>query len=252
MSGTAASTDARSSYVRTFNRYEYKYLLRTEQVEPFERDLAGFTRPDPHDPDGRGYPIHSLYWDAPDLTFFWEKVDGIKFRRKLRLRHYPGHDSVFVEIKQRTDRTIQKRRTRWPRERARAVFGPEGLAAEPTEEESTDPVVREALWLCHVHQLRPTMAVAYRRRALFGVYEPDLRITVDTRVHYDATAREADADFERGKYVLDPRLCVLEIKFDDRVPLWLVRLVEHHGFELMRFSKYCAAVDRERFDGRHT
>jgi len=248
----SAAAQLASPYVRTFNRFEYKYLLRHEQVARFVQALTPYTRPDEHDAEARGYPVYSVYWDAEDLTFFWEKVDGIKFRRKLRFRLYPGHDEAFVEIKQRLDRTIQKRRSRWPLERMRAMFDPEGPGADLSDEERADPVVREALILCAHHRLRPTMAVAYRRRALFGRHEPDLRITVDTRLRYDSNALDLGHPFEVGKEVLDPRLAVLELKFNDRVPLWLVRLVERQGLELMRFSKYCAAVDRKFFDGRHT
>lgn len=251
----AAAPTLTSSYVRTFNRFEYKYLLGPEQVARFTAALAPFTRADEHDADQRGYPVYSVYWDSDDLTCFWEKVDGIKFRRKLRFRLYPGHDEAFVEIKQRLDRTIQKRRSRFSLERVRAMFdpaSPESCGSSLTDEERADPVVREALILCAQQRLRPTMAVSYRRRALFGRHEPDLRITVDSRLRYDAQALDLAEPFEVGKQILDPRLSVLELKFNDRVPLWLVRLVEHQGLELMRFSKYCAAVDRHFFDGRHT
>ena len=132
------------------------------------------------------------------------------------------------------------------------MFDPEQPGRDLTDEERADPVVQEALILCAQHRLRPMMAVAYRRRALFGLHEPDLRITIDRRLRYDASALELAEPTDTGKEILDPRLSVLELKFNDRVPLWLVRLVESQGLELMRFSKYCAAVDRQFFDGRHT
>ena len=49
-----ATRDARSSYVRTFNRYEFKYLLSIEQAHEFERALGSYVKADPHDPDGEG------------------------------------------------------------------------------------------------------------------------------------------------------------------------------------------------------
>ena len=50
------------------------------------------------------------------MRCYWEKVDGIKLRRKLRIRPYETPEAltddtpVFVEIKQRVDRVTQKRR----------------------------------------------------------------------------------------------------------------------------------------------
>ena len=249
---------AASAYVRSFNRYEYKYVLRQDQALALLADAAAFTRPDPNDPEGAGYPVHSLYWDTPDLAFFWEKLDGIKVRRKLRFRHYAGGDEVFVEIKQRIDRTIQKRRARMPRAAAERLFAPGALAALASGEreahaETDDPVLHEALSLCARQRLAPTIAVAYRRRARFGLWEPDLRITFDTHLVYDTTGLAIGAEVTGdARAILDPRLCVLEIKFDDRVPIWLVRLVEHHGLEIRRFSKYCAAVDQAHFGGRYS
>ena len=45
---------------------------------------------------------------------------------------------------------------------------------------------------------------------------------------------------------------MLEIKFDDRVPLWLTRMASRHGLQVVRLSKYCTAVDREFFGNRFT
>jgi len=240
-----------TEYVRSFNRYELKYLLPHGRALDFVGDLAGTCRPDPHSDPARGYSVYSLYWDSPDLDFFWEKIDGQKYRRKLRLRRYVDGDFAFVEIKQRIDRTVQKRRVRLPLELAARVFTERGVDPE-AEYELRDPVGQEALFLCHSFDLRPTMAVLYRRRAWFGEYDAELRITLDSRVQYDPRALDIREPFETGKYALSPDACVLEIKFNDRVPIWLTKLVARHELSLVRYSKYCAAIDRERFGGNYT
>lgn len=240
-----------TDYVRSFNRYELKYLLAHERTRGFLADLDGYCRPDPHADAERGYSVYSLYWDSPDLDFFWEKIDGQKYRRKLRLRRYADPEHAFVEIKQRIDRTVQKRRTRLPLELAARVFNAKGI--DPSAEyEITDPVGQEAVFLTHTFNLRPTMAVLYRRLAFFGNYDAELRITLDSRVQYDARALDIAQPFETGKYVLDPRFCVLEIKFNDRVPIWLTKLVAHHELPVVRYSKYCAAVDQQWFAGAYS
>ena len=237
-------------YVRSFNRFELKYVVTHDAMRAFERDLEGYTRRDAHDTDPRGYEVESVYWDSPELTFFWEKIDGQKFRRKLRSRRYgAGSESGFVEIKQRTDRTVQKRRMRAPlAEVGRFFDGLEdgGEAAFAPE----DPVLQEALFLRSYYNLHPIAAVRYRRKAYFGLFERDLRITFDTGLAFGTHAIDIAGEVDCDRSLLDPRLAILEIKFDERAPLWLVRLVESHGLELVRFSKYCAAVDLEYFEGR--
>src|SRR5438105_10292038 len=113
---------ALSSADEVMNRFEVKYLVATRLVDDLMKELAEFTQPDPHD-HGPGYHVYSIYWDTADFRFFWEKIEGTKFRRKLRFRRYDGQPPVFVEVKQRQDRTVQKRRVIWPWDRVLAAFG---------------------------------------------------------------------------------------------------------------------------------
>lgn len=240
---------APSAYVRSFNRFELKYLITLDAARAFAHDLALHARPDPHS-GAAGYALWSLYWDAPGLTFFHEKLDGEKYRRKLRFRRYATGDETFVEIKQRIDRTVQKRRTRMRVADALALF--DRGALEPERESAVaDAVLQEALVLCREHRLAPRVAVRYTRQAWFASFEPDLRVTLDTRVQYDATELDLARPFVEGRWLLDPTLCVLEIKFNQRVPQWLLALVRKHGLEVVRFSKYCAAIDKALFGGRY-
>ena len=248
---SAADAPAPAAYVRTFNRFEFKYILDHEAMHAFAGELAGYTRRDPNDPEGQGYTVYSVYWDSPELDFFWEKIDGQKYRRKLRFRRYATGSDGFVEIKQRIDRTVQKRRTRMPLEAIHALFG-QGAIDSERESAVSDPVLSEALFLCRHHDLSPVNAVWYRRRALFGAHESDLRITFDTRLQYDPRALDVRERSERGKTLLEPNLAIMEIKFNHRVPLWLTKLVSRHELHLERYSKYCGAVDREVFGGRFT
>lgn len=239
-----------SGYVRDFNRFEFKYVVPDRAARAFARELGTHAHPDPYS-GTEGYPVHSVYWDSPELTFFWEKIDGEKYRRKLRFRRYRGSDDVFVEIKQRIDRTVQKRRVLRPAGAMQALFG-RGAIDPELEREARDRVLMEALFLCHHHRLQPTLAVGYRREAWVASFDQDVRITFDRRLQYDCHALDLQRPFTTGKYMLDPDLVVVEIKFNNSVPLWLTRLVSSHGFRLQRLSKYCTAVDREFFAGQHT
>ncbi len=229
-------------YKRSFNRFEVKYLVPHGLVTRLVDEIEGYVYPDPNWEGEWGYPVSSIYWDSDDLKLFWEKIEGIKYRRKLRFRRYGDDPHVFIEIKQRMDRTLQKRRVRWPIEQVVELFGHEPEFVEPMVEPE-EPVASEAVWLRHRYRLRPRMAISYLRRAYYGSFEPDLRITFDRRVHYGHTHVDIRERFEGGKYLVDPRLIVMEIKYSDRVPLWLCKLATRHGLQMIRLSKYCTAVD---------
>jgi SPX domain protein involved in polyphosphate accumulation len=246
-----ADAAATVPYVRSFNRFELKYVLRWAEAEAFARELEGFAERDPHAAHELGYPVHSIYWDSPELDAFWEKIDGQKYRRKLRFRRYGDSEDAFVEIKQRIDRTVQKRRVRLPQATIARVFWGERSDLERDEEALGDPVCQEALLLLHARRLKPVLCVSYRRLAYFAAFEHDLRITIDSRLMYDPRALDIRQPFGVGKSLLDPRFAVLEIKYNHRVPVWLTKLAARHELRLIRYSKYCAAVDREFFNGRY-
>ncbi len=75
-----------SHTIRRFNRFELKYLISLREAERFKTALRAYLLDDEHG-NGR-YALTSLYYDSPDFRCYWEKVDGIKFRRKLRIRRY--------------------------------------------------------------------------------------------------------------------------------------------------------------------
>jgi len=241
---------AASSPHEVMNRFEVKYLVATRSVPALLREFADYTALDPHD-EGDGYKVYSVYWDTTDFRFFWEKVEGTKFRRKLRFRRYDNQPPVFVEVKQREDRTVQKRRLIWTADRVAAVFG-DGDQGVDWEAVAGDPVGTEVALLIERLRLRPRMAVSYRRRALLGTFDTELRLTVDGHIQYHHARLDIGDPFDTGRYALDPRASVFEVKYNHRAPRWLTTAVARHGFQMVRMSKYCNAVDRCYYGGQLT
>ena len=232
-----------------FNRFEVKYVIAATAIPALLRQLQIYTRPDSNMTDPQGYRVHSVYWDSPGLAVFWEKVEGLEIRRKLRFRRYGESPDIFAEIKGRVDRTVQKRRFRLSEgeaERLLARRGPLALAGEESH-----PVAAEVEAFIHQYRLEPTVAITYRRYALVGSETSDLRITFDRRVQF-STSELTMKPLVRGKYLLDPRNAIMEVKYNGRVPVWLSKLVSREGFVLQRLSKYCAAIDRVYFRGQLT
>ena len=159
-------------------RYELKYLLRREQVGPLLDDLRAWLRVDDHGDDRGVYPITSLYYDTPGLRAYWDKIDGQRNRRKVRVRVY-GHVEVtpetpaFLEIKQRITQMMSKRRIALPYAEAVDFDAfPEMAAARPGPD---GDLLQEVYYLYRMLQLRPTCVVTYDRMAFEGnEYAPDL------------------------------------------------------------------------------
>jgi SPX domain protein involved in polyphosphate accumulation len=238
------------SYTATLNRFEVKYLVSTRALPELMGALGDYVVPDPNAGGETGYGVFSIYWDTPDFQLFWEKVEGLKYRRKFRLRRYLGSEKVFLEIKQRHDRTLQKRRSTWPVERVVRAFGDgSNLSWDAVGD---DPVGSEGLLMAERLRMTPRVGILYRRRALFGAFDPELRVTFDSRVQYRTAGLDIAHPFDTGKYVLDPRVTIMEIKYNHRAPVWLTKMIRRHELKIVRMSKYCSAVDREYYRGQLT
>lgn len=230
--------------IRSRERYELKYLLSLQQAASLSTAVATYMDEDGHG-EGRSYAITSLYYDTADLRCYWEKIDGLRFRRKLRIRHYEGPEAltpetpVFVEIKQRTNRTVQKRRARLPYAPALALCAGEDIEHDPAQ----GPFVREVQAFVDTLRLQPTAITSYFRRALVGtVYDPGLRITFDTDIRYRTTDLDL-ASRNPGRHLLHPERVVLEVKANQRIPRWLADLVGEFNAQIIRISKYCQGIE---------
>jgi SPX domain protein involved in polyphosphate accumulation len=232
--------------IRRFNRFELKYLIPIETADALKTDLEGHVQADSFSGTA-GYPVLSLYYDSPSHEFFWDKIEGLKFRRKLRIRAYPGsgledQGAVMVEIKQRINKTVQKRRLKLPLDKAYELCSGQlsGVELDPLDA----AVVAEVKELVNNKQLKPTCLISYQRAAFQGlIYNPGLRITFDTelKARIQNMQLEKSADFG-NHYFIPPGWAILEVKVDEKVPDWLASLLNSHNCELRRVSKYCAGL----------
>lgn len=231
--------------IRRFNRYELKYVLPFKQYLRVLRDFEGFLKPDVHSIDGGVYRISSLYYDSPDLSCYRNKIDGVKYRRKLRLRVYKDSDMTvgFVEIKQRINRTVQKRRLMLPIEEAKALCAGEDIGIDKLDQADQE-TASEVIYLVKSLRLKPQCIISYHRKAYEGSrFEHGLRVTFDTHLKY--RRNELDISISsKDRFFLPPDMVVMEVKANERVPIWLTSLFGLHQCNLQRVSKYCLGVER--------
>lgn len=232
-----------ASRLHSFNRYEIKYLLDEFKVPELRAQIAGHMSSDPYSPHG-GYPVTSLYYDTSDLRFYWEKIEGLRFRRKLRMRLYGRPEDctddtpVQIEIKQRVNRVTQKRRIELPYGTARNWLD----AREPLTGDHSRGFVDEVTALVGNLDLRPIVTTGYLREAFVGHgTDLGLRVTIDHKVH----GRDRDFHFASGaqnRFTIPPKLAIVEIKANERVPYWVTDLTARLDMSVIRVSKYCQSV----------
>ena len=236
--------------IRHPDRYELKYILDRSQYEQVVEGLATHMEPDPHSEGGR-YLVTSLYYDTADYKAYWDKIDGHRFRRKVRVRVYNAQmvspDSpCFVEIKQRTNKTLQKKRIVLPYSSAIALCGSGARADGNTVADRA--VIDEVLYLFNTLRLQPACIVSYDRLAFNGgAYDPGLRVTFDTNLKcrtHDLTL--LSQGYAENDFFVPPQWCVMEVKVNNRVPYWLTGVISRYRCTLRRISKYCTALEKSR------
>ena len=231
--------------VGTFQRYELKYLVDSATVPALRAELIRRLETDCHG-GPLGYDVCSVYYDTPQLGFYWDRIEGRPFRRKLRVRLYgdrssvDGDTTVYVEIKQQVDKVTEKRRVPLPYRLARRLCD----GREMVEHDAAEPAfLTEVLRLVSRLDLRPVTTVCYQREAFVGCgADRDLRITLDHRV------RGRDRDHQFGADAADrpivPASCsILEGKAVGRIPYWITDVVARSHLPMVRVSKYCQSVE---------
>lgn len=234
------------SSLHAFNRYELKYLVPAEQLEAIRGELTQRMDPDPNAGE-RGYGVWSVYYDTDRLRFYYEKIEGLRFRRKLRIRRYGETDEaadaaslVSVEIKQRVNKVTQKRRVMLPYDVALDLCDRRMRIEHPGADQA---FIDEVLDLIIRLDLRPVAMTGYRREPYVGTdADLGLRVTLDHRV------RGRDRDFDlraetENRYIIRPDIAVLEVKVNERAPYWVTDMAARHGLQLQRISKYCQSVE---------
>jgi SPX domain protein involved in polyphosphate accumulation len=235
-----------SHTIRKFNRFELKYLITLQQAELVKSALRAYLVADEHGNGEGRYLLTSLYYDSPDYRCYWEKMDGVKYRRKLRIRSYATNGSlqdetlVYVEIKQRLDRVTQKRRAILPYREALRLCNQRQVPDAAPDDRTVIDEISAFLWQ---YNLRPVSIVRFERQAFIGSdYDIGLRVTFDTDLVYQVEPLHLHETLG-GLPMFPANIAVMEIKVNERIPYWLTELVAAHNLRLMRVSKYCRSIE---------
>jgi hypothetical protein len=238
-----------SSAIRKFNRFELKYLITLKQAERFKSALRAYLVPDENGHHNGRYTLSSLYYDSPDLRCYRENEQGLKFRRKLRIRRYEtgevftDESPVFLEIKQRYDRVTQKRRTALPYHEALRLCNDRQIPDHGPGDKALIEEIYVFLWQ---YNLRPVSIVRYDRQAFTGTeYDRGLRVTFDTSLSFQAHQLHLHEQ-PSGLPMLPANSVVMEIKVNERIPYWLTDMIAAHNLQRVGVSKYCRSIEAAR------
>lgn len=218
------------------SRHEEKYILTYAQYAILRQRAIQALQPDPHGVDGT-YTITSLYLDDPEDTGLYEKLDGLAFHSKFRIRTY-DHSDRFIKLERKDKQGILTQKVSAPIAKEQLE-----LLTKPGEWEQFSGTARELVQQLQAKAFRPVVAVRYTRDAY---YHPgsDFRLTFDRNI--EVIPPDAQALTEEGFYgipAMAPGSVVMEIKYGSHIPAFARKLTRVNAPQLS-ISKY--ALCREQ------
>ena len=213
-----------------FNRYEKKYLMPGAVYDELWERLMEHMVVDQYGLS----TICNIYYDTPDDLLIRRSIEHPKYKEKLRLRSYgvPQKDGkVFLEIKKKYDKIVNKRRIELPLQGAYDYLN---LGIRP---ENDCQILREIDFFLQRYQLQPKLYLAYDRVALYGKEDPEFRLTFDSRIR----SRRVNVGLEygdSGTLLLPDSWYLMESKIQNAAPKWFSDLLTELMIYSTSFSKY--------------
>jgi len=230
-------------------RLEYKYLISNSKFNHMRNDLLPFIEKDKNMNGKQDYNVRSIYFDNRKLDYYYEKIEGIKSRKKLRIRGYnfvEGKNLIFLEIKKKYDNYVSKNRTPLYFENLNQLFETGDVEKFVSEQCRKDESVDDGKrFLYHFinRSLRPIVLVIYDREAYTCKFDNRLRITFDKNLRYSPFPSIEDlySDDHPHKVLIDHT--IIEIKFDRNKPTWLQNIINKYQLSRQSLSKYVICLD---------
>ena len=228
-------------------RFELKYLINEDvalKVRDFVRCYIGMDEYSVGKPNF-SYHVHSVYLDSDDLKLYWDTINGVKNRYKLRLRYYDASPTspVFFEIKRRMNNCIMKQRGG-----VRQQYVPYLLAGHMPEQEhllSKAPKQFVALQrFCELMsrmQAKPKIHIAYLREAYVSS-DDQVRVTIDRRVLGEENLTHSVKTEMKHPVLSFEGTVILELKFTNRFPNWFRELVRMSNVMQCGAAKYVESI----------
>ncbi len=223
-------------------RREIKYIIPEETALKVRSYLSSYLDPD-ENAEGKvdnSYDVQSLYLDSDKLLTFYAAKEGDRNRFKLRIRYYDDdpNSPVYFEIKRRINEGIVKQRARVRREAVKSLLV--GTAPSRDHLYSWNPQHWSDLldfWqLVERLQAAPRLHNAYLREAYVSPGKGAVRVTIDRKVRAEPEfGGDLPTAFKKPVELFSSAV-ILELKFTERMPTWLIEM--NRGFEL----KSCGAA----------
>lgn len=194
-------------------RHELKYIINPNIAKILQMRLRAIMDIDTNSVyQDHTYKIRSLYFDNDSSDAYYEKLNGVLYREKYRIRYYNDDDSfIRLERKLKHNNMTSKDQIAISREMCDKIIEGE------IEQLEGSGLLEEFLNDMRRKHLKPAVIVDYTRLA-YTYPVSEVRITFDSRIKSGRYQYEL-FDYDLPTYeIIDETEVVLEVKFNEVLP----------------------------------
>lgn len=218
-------------------RNEIKFIISKTMAEVLKQRLSLIMSVDNNSYNSdNSYLIRSLYFDNENSDAYYEKMDGVEYRKKYRIRIYNFDDKfIRLECKYKHNNMTSKDQTLIDKELCIKIIDGKIDEIDLTK----DNLLRQFALDYRLNRLEPSIIVDYNRVA-FTYHVSDVRITFDSQIKsgmYNYNLFDKNATTYR---VIDDNQMVLEVKFNEILPESIALILQTVPTFRQAFSKFAA------------
>lgn len=218
-------------------RNEIKFIISKTMAEVLKQRLSLIMSVDTNSYNSdNSYLIRSLYFDNENSEAYYEKMDGVEYRKKYRIRIYNFDDKfIRLECKYKHNNMTSKDQILIDKELCSKIINGKIDEIDLTK----DNLLRQFALDYRLNRLEPSIIVDYNRVA-FTYHVSDVRITFDSQIKsgmYNYNLFDKNATTYR---VIDDNQMVLEVKFNEILPESIALILQTVPTFRQAFSKFAA------------
>lgn len=218
-------------------RNEIKFIISKTMAEVLKQRLSLIMSVDNNSYNrDNSYLIRSLYFDNENSDAYYEKMDGVEYRKKYRIRIYNFDDKfIRLECKYKHNNMTSKDQILIDKELCIKIIDGKIDEIDLTK----DNLLRQFALDYRLNRLEPSIIVDYNRVA-FTYHVSDVRITFDSQIKsgmYNYNLFDKNATTYR---VIDDNQMVLEVKFNEILPESIALILQTVPTFRQAFSKFAA------------
>lgn len=215
-------------------RHEIKMSINNFDKTMLSSRLSHVLQRDKYAGPSGSYLVRSIYFDDCNDTALKEKLIGVKYREKLRIRTYDSKASLIkLEKKVKNNDLGYKEGAALSREECQNILH----GSYDFLKDRPEMVCRQLYTRMKTRLFKAKTIVQYEREAY--VWEPGrVRITIDSKLQTGLNSMEFLNFAIPLTPVIDNDVSILEIKYDDFLPAHISNLLQMDSRQRAALSKY--------------